>query len=313
MTVDGMAWIVAPGDVRDGLTGITRRRGRPAASRGRLLDRPHAGHEPRSSPRSCGTGLRDGRGAAARPADFPGAPPESLVPGSLVFTPHRGPSTCGTSTSGGRGRRALLAAGRRGRAARSTRPRADRSSTSPARTPRRTPRGPGGRCRPRPSGSWRRAAVSTARPTSGATSRRRPASGCANCWHGDFPWRPKRATARSAPVGSFPPNGSACPTWRATSGSGRRTGTRRRRTTRHACCVRESAAARARERRPGPAAVPVPRKVVKGGSFLCADSCCLRYRPAARRPQMIDTGMSHIGFRCVCAEAVPGVRARARV
>ena len=38
---------------------------------------------------------------------------------------------------------------------------------------------------------------------------------------------------------------------------------------------------------------------IKGGSFLCADSYCLRYRPAARRPQMIDTGMSHIGFRCV--------------
>ena len=43
----------------------------------------------------------------------------------------------------------------------------------------------------------------------------------------------------------------------------------------------------------------VPRKVIKGGSFLCADSYCLRYRPAARRPQMLDTGMSHIGFRCV--------------
>ncbi len=43
----------------------------------------------------------------------------------------------------------------------------------------------------------------------------------------------------------------------------------------------------------------VPRKVVKGGSFLCADSYCQRYRPAARRPQMIDTGMSHVGFRCV--------------
>jgi len=43
----------------------------------------------------------------------------------------------------------------------------------------------------------------------------------------------------------------------------------------------------------------VPRKVLKGGSFLCADSYCLRYRPAARRPQMVDTGMSHVGFRCV--------------
>jgi formylglycine-generating enzyme required for sulfatase activity len=43
----------------------------------------------------------------------------------------------------------------------------------------------------------------------------------------------------------------------------------------------------------------IPRKVVKGGSYLCADSYCRRYRPAARRPQMIDTGMSHIGFRCI--------------
>ena len=43
----------------------------------------------------------------------------------------------------------------------------------------------------------------------------------------------------------------------------------------------------------------VPRKVIKGGSYLCADSYCSRYRPAARRPHMIDTGMSHIGFRCV--------------
>ena len=47
----------------------------------------------------------------------------------------------------------------------------------------------------------------------------------------------------------------------------------------------------------------VPRKVIKGGSFLCADNYCLRYRPAARRPQMIDTGMSHIGFRCVARTA----------
>jgi formylglycine-generating enzyme required for sulfatase activity len=43
----------------------------------------------------------------------------------------------------------------------------------------------------------------------------------------------------------------------------------------------------------------MPRKVIKGGSYLCADSYCMRYRPAARRPQMVDTGMSHIGFRCV--------------
>jgi sulfatase modifying factor 1 len=49
---------------------------------------------------------------------------------------------------------------------------------------------------------------------------------------------------------------------------------------------------------PGQPQFAIPRRVVKGGSFLCADSYCQRYRPAARRPQMIDTGMSHVGFRC---------------
>ena len=43
----------------------------------------------------------------------------------------------------------------------------------------------------------------------------------------------------------------------------------------------------------------IPRKVVKGGSHLCAPNYCLRYRPAARQPQMIDSGMSHLGFRCI--------------
>lgn len=41
-----------------------------------------------------------------------------------------------------------------------------------------------------------------------------------------------------------------------------------------------------------------PRRVLKGGSFLCSPEYCLRFRPAARSPQSEDTGMSHIGFRC---------------
>lgn len=44
---------------------------------------------------------------------------------------------------------------------------------------------------------------------------------------------------------------------------------------------------------------PIPRKVVKGGSHLCTPQYCFRYRPAARQPQMIDTGMSHLGFRAI--------------
>ena len=45
--------------------------------------------------------------------------------------------------------------------------------------------------------------------------------------------------------------------------------------------------------------VMIPRKVIKGGSHLCAESYCQRYRPAARHPQAIDSSTSHIGFRCV--------------
>ena len=43
----------------------------------------------------------------------------------------------------------------------------------------------------------------------------------------------------------------------------------------------------------------VGMKVAKGGSFLCADNFCGRYRPAARTPHGIDTGMQHVGFRTV--------------
>src|SRR5262249_51229502 len=45
--------------------------------------------------------------------------------------------------------------------------------------------------------------------------------------------------------------------------------------------------------------VRIPRKVLKGGSHLCAPSYCQRYRPAARHPQAIDTTTSHVGFRCI--------------
>jgi formylglycine-generating enzyme required for sulfatase activity len=69
----------------------------------------------------------------------------------------------------------------------------------------------------------------------------------------------------------------------------------------HACCAPENPRGAAREASYDPAqpAVRIPRKVLKGGSHLCAANYCLRYRPAARSPQMVDTGMSHIGFRCV--------------
>ena len=45
--------------------------------------------------------------------------------------------------------------------------------------------------------------------------------------------------------------------------------------------------------------IRIPRKVLKGGSHLCAPNYCQRYRPAARYPQPIDTSTSHVGFRCI--------------
>jgi formylglycine-generating enzyme len=49
--------------------------------------------------------------------------------------------------------------------------------------------------------------------------------------------------------------------------------------------------------------LPIPRKVIKGGSYLCAPNYCQRYRPAARYPQSIDATTSHVGFRCILRAA----------
>jgi formylglycine-generating enzyme required for sulfatase activity len=45
--------------------------------------------------------------------------------------------------------------------------------------------------------------------------------------------------------------------------------------------------------------IRIPRKVLKGGSHLCAPNYCRRYRPAARHAHPVDTSTSHVGFRCV--------------
>ena len=52
-------------------------------------------------------------------------------------------------------------------------------------------------------------------------------------------------------------------------------------------------------------AIRIPRKVLKGGSHLCAPNYCRRYRPAARFPEPVDTSTCHVGFRCV-VRAKPG-------
>jgi formylglycine-generating enzyme required for sulfatase activity len=126
----------------------------------------------------------------------------------------------------------------------------------------------------------------------------------ANTWDGpDFPWRSTGESGflRTAPVGSFPPNGfglhdMAGNVWEWTDDWW----TDRPVEADHPCCVQVNPRGGDLEASFDPAQpqFAVPRKVIKGGSHLCADTYCLRYRPAARRPQMIDTGMSHVGFRC---------------
>jgi formylglycine-generating enzyme len=57
--------------------------------------------------------------------------------------------------------------------------------------------------------------------------------------------------------------------------------------------------------------VPIPRKVIKGGSFLCAPNYCRRYRPAARMHHPVDTGTSHIGIRCIVRPRNPELATQA--
>ena len=96
---------------------------------------------------------------------------------------------------------------------------------------------------------------------------------------------------------------TASTTWSATSGSGRPTGTRRAIRTRrqgllHPAATR-AAAARSEATTRASRTSAIPRKVIKGGSHLCAPNYCRRYRPAARYPQPVDTSACHLGFRCI--------------
>jgi formylglycine-generating enzyme len=123
----------------------------------------------------------------------------------------------------------------------------------------------------------------------------------ANTWQGPFPWR--NFAADIAPVGFYPPNGyglydMAGNVWQWTKDW---FSTVNQPDATKPCCISENTRGGTIEASYDPAQpkIRIPRKVVKGGSFLCAPSYCRRYRPAARHAQMVDTGMSHIGFRCV--------------
>jgi formylglycine-generating enzyme required for sulfatase activity len=118
----------------------------------------------------------------------------------------------------------------------------------------------------------------------------------ANTWHGQFPYQHDRPDQwlRTSPVGSYPPNGyglydMAGNVWEWTDDFFASPNDPE---TPHPCCAPQK-----------PTVAEIPRRVTKGGSHLCAPNYCLRYRPAARQGEAIDTSTGHIGFRCLIRES----------
>ena len=127
----------------------------------------------------------------------------------------------------------------------------------------------------------------------------------ANTWQGEFPWQsvPRDGYEGTSPVGAYPPNGYGLfdmigNVWEWTTDWYH---------PKHpadmvkTCCIpRNPLGPRAEDSYdPSQPLIRIPRKVLKGGSHLCAPNYCRRYRPAARFPEPVDTSTCHVGFRCI--------------
>jgi formylglycine-generating enzyme required for sulfatase activity len=125
----------------------------------------------------------------------------------------------------------------------------------------------------------------------------------ANVWQGEFPMvnLVEDGWEYTAPVRSFPPNGYGLfqvsgNVWEWTTDWYQdHTAAVTR-----PCCTADNPRGATREASvDGSDPAAIPRRVMKGGSHLCAPNYCRRYRPAARMAQAVDTSTSHLGLRCI--------------
>jgi formylglycine-generating enzyme required for sulfatase activity len=249
----------------------------------------------------------------ADPADYPGALPELLAPSSIVFVPPPGPIGTGDPY---------------------------RWWQYVAGADWRHPEGPGSSIRGREhhpvvhvahedaiayaawagkvlptEAEWERAARGGLEDAEFAWGEELHPGGrpMANTFQGEFPHHNARLDGfeRTSPVGSFPANGFGLldaigNVWEWTDdwyqdhavllAAHKAAG---------GCCTIPNPKGADREASIDTSSqhAAIPRKVVKGGSFLCAPSYCRRYRPAARMAQGIDTSTCHMGFRCIVRPA----------
>jgi formylglycine-generating enzyme len=127
----------------------------------------------------------------------------------------------------------------------------------------------------------------------------------ANLWQGEFPYENLSLDGyeRTSPVMAFPPNGYGVydmigNVWEWTSDW---YSPKHEADAPKACCIPENPRGGPMEASYDPQLpkIRIPRKVLKGGSHLCAPSYCRRYRPAARHAEPVDTSTNHVGFRCI--------------
>jgi formylglycine-generating enzyme required for sulfatase activity len=135
----------------------------------------------------------------------------------------------------------------------------------------------------------------------------------ANTWQGEFPHQNLKADGydRTSPVEAFPPNGYGVFDmignvweWTADWYAAKHAADAAK-----ACCIPQNPRGGREEGSYDPCQpdVKIPRRVIKGGSHLCAPNYCRRYRPAARHAEAVDTSTSHLGFRCVVRQGTSRV------